>query len=81
MSVSFDPKRSPIETLGQFVDWLKRPNRVRHAYWRSVSGKRWALILVTYGKPGEPQDPAYEPARPTTDREIRVIRRHRTAGD
>jgi hypothetical protein len=73
-------KRSPIQTLNGLVHMLADPKakRDRHAYWRVLGhGKHWALVLVTHGKPGEPQNPPYEPYRKTTDRELHVIRRHR----
>jgi hypothetical protein len=65
-----DLKRAPIETLGRLVEWFKRPDKDRFTYWRTLfAGKRWALVLITSGKPGEPQDPPYKPTRPTADRE------------
>lgn len=80
MSARIDLKRSPIETLGGFVRWLQRPGKDRFAYWRTLwAGKRWALVLITYGKPGEPQRPAHEPTRRTSDRQVRVVRRHTEA--
>ena len=80
MSDRIDLKRAPIETLGRLVEWFQRPGKDRFTYWRTLfAGKRWALVLITSGKPGEPQDPPYKPARPTSDREVRVVRRHREA--
>ena len=79
MSERIDLKRSPVETLGQLVTWLVRPGKDRFAYWRTLfTGKRWALILITYGKPGEPQDPPHEPTGKTSDRQVTVVRRHRS---
>ena len=80
MSARVDLKRAPIETLGRLVEWFQRPGREHFTYWRTLfAGKRWALVLITSGKPGEPQSPAHEPYRRTSDREVHVIRRHREA--